>query len=125
MANTPAVVRFRIDGVPFTYDVEGRPWLYSIVIGEPPPLGESRYVAGSADWQGGAIVMGRALALSGEPNRKPIDRLVLLPLPGAVICINYIGPDSPSDDEPIYVDEPEPDWHKPCTGCWRTIWHTS
>ena len=125
MADTPAVVKFRINGVPFTYDIDGRPWLYSISIAEPPPAGKSDYVAGSAEWKDGALVMSRAQSLNTDPNRRPVDHLVILPLPGALVAITYIGPDKPNDDEPVYLGEPEADWHTGCTGCWRTIWHTS
>lgn len=37
----------------------------------------------------------------------------------------FIGADTCSIVEPF--DEaaltPEPDWHRGCTGCWRTVWH--
>jgi hypothetical protein len=124
MANTPALVRFRVDGVPFTYDVNGRPWMYSISLAEPG-AGESRYVAGNAEWRDGALVMTRALSLSTNPQGKPIDRLVLVPLSGALVAINYIGPDDPHDDEPVQPGTPEEPWHRGCTGCWRTVWHAS
>lgn len=42
----------------------------------------------------------------------------------------FISADTCSIIEPFYepgiaITETEPDWHHGCTGCWRTIWHSS
>lgn len=125
MATTPPRVRFYVSGVPFTYDVDGRPWKYAVTVVEPAPIGTSRFVAGMAEWRDGGFVMTRALSLNGNPNVKPIEHVVIMPAAGAIITWEYIGPEDPHDDDSIDLAEPEPEWHRQCSGCWRTVWHSS
>lgn len=49
---------------------------------------------------------------------------------GAIVArVEVLGPGGlPAgeiDYQPPAYSMPEPEWHRGCTGCWRTVWHTS
>lgn len=71
-------------------DGEGRPYEWSIRMSEPHVSEESRFFAGFATWEGGAVVMTRAIPAAHNPT-QPVDRMVIVPVPGTVIVIDYIG----------------------------------
>lgn len=69
---------------------EGRPYLYSVRISEPGVAESSRFLARFAEWRDGAVVMTTATPEHGNPH-TPADHMVICPLPGTVVVIDYIG----------------------------------
>lgn len=72
---------------------DGRPYLWRVSANEPGRIARTTvFLARHVEWLSGGLMMTTAMVDDGDPN-QPVDRMVIVPLPGTVFLLDYIGPE--------------------------------